>query len=86
MVYTNGPTLDSLNKNISIFMQTLEIPGKKATIIGGKSAAGEIALLLKIRGVAFNSVKFHLVRLQIRKPNQVRDVLATQDCSTIILL
>ena len=67
-------------------MQTLEIPGNKATIIGGKSAAGGIALLLNIRGVAFNSVKFHLVRLQIRKPNQVRDVLVTQDCSTIILL
>ena len=67
-------------------MQTLEIPGNKATIIGGKSAAGGIALLLNIRGVAFNSVKFHLVRLQIRKPDQVRDVSATHDCSTIILL
>ena len=67
-------------------MQTLEIPRKNATIIGGKSAAGGIALLLKIGGVAFSSVKFHIVRLQIRKPNQVRDVLAPQHCSTIILL
>ena len=37
-------------------MQTLEIPRKKATIIGGKRAAGGIALLLKIGGVAFSSV------------------------------
>jgi len=74
MAFTNGSTLVSFNKNISIFMQTAGSTGKKAIIIGGTSAAGAIALLLKIGVIAFSSVKFHLVRLQIKKPNQVRDV------------
>ena len=55
MVFTNGSTLVSFNKNTA-------------------RAAGGIALLLKIGDVAFSSVKFHLVRLQNKKPNQVRDI------------
>ena len=55
--------------------------GKQAAIIGGASAAGGIGLLLIIGGVAFVVVKFRLVRLLIKKPNQVRDLYATQDGS-----
>ena len=43
--------------------------------------AGGIGLLLIIWGVAFSVVKFHLVRLLMKKPNQVRDLYATQDGS-----
>ena len=55
--------------------------GKQAAIIGGASAAGGIGLLLIIGGVGFAVVKFRPVRLLIKKPNQVRDLQATQDGS-----
>lgn len=53
--------------------------GKQAAIIFGASAAGGVGLLLIIGGVAFVVVKFRLVRLLMKKPNQVRDLYATQD-------
>ena len=48
--------------------------GKQAAVIFGASAAGGIGLLLIIAGVAFVVVKFRLVRLLMKKPNQVRDL------------
>ena len=75
-------TLTSSKKNSFIFHADTGNTGKQAAVIFGASAAGGIGLLLIIAGVAFVVVKFRLVRLLMKKPNQVRDLYATQDEST----
>ena len=60
--------LTSSKKIISFIMQTLETQVNPALLL-----AGGIGWLLIIGGVAFVVVKYRLVRLLIKKPNQVKD-------------
>ena len=77
----NFSILTSSKKNSFICYADTGNTRKQAAIIGGASAAGGFGLLLIIGGVAFVVVKFRLVRLLIKKLNQVRDLYATQDGS-----
>ena len=72
-------TLTSSKKNSFIFHADTGNTGKQAAVIFGASAAGGVGLLFLVGGVAFVVVKFRLVRLLMKKPNQVRDLYATQD-------